>query len=260
MEIRQDLKPVEHLISRLISIGKEFEAMDNRWSHMKNNEDFDKVWLIEDKQKKYDIEEVYATGRDMALFMSEALQTINFNFTTYPTLTLIITRFKGTWIDLDLNKVIEKGNKAHDDLGLNNWAFRQMVEMFNDQLNLLKAVKQTLNLLKESDLYKLENGIPMKEEKSSGVTISNITNSNIAVSSDNANQNIEQSGDLFIKLKEAIESADIENKDELISSVQDMEVAVKSGSIAEPYKNFISLAANHVSIIAPFLPALTALL
>lgn len=260
MKIRKDLQEVEGLISRLISIGQEFRALDDRWSHMKNNEDFSRVWAIKDQSKKYAIEEVYATGRDMALFMSDALQSINFDFTTYPTLTSIIDRFKGTWIDSDLNKIKSEGEQSHKDLSLDLWSFRQMLEMFEDQINLASIVKQTLELLKNSDLYNLENGIPMKDKSQSTVTISNVTNSNIAVDSHKTTQHIDQSGEVFIKIIEAIQSTEIDNKEELIAAAKEMEVASRAGNITEAYKNFIALAANHMTVIAPFLPALTTFL
>ena len=260
MAIRKDLQEVEGLISRLISIGQAYHEMDSRWSHMKNNEDFERVWTIDDQQKKNSIEEVYADGRDMAMFMSDALRSINFDFTTYPTLTSIIERFKDTWIDLDLNKIKSEGEKAHKELGLNLWSFRQMLGMFADQIYLANTVKKTLGLLKESDLYKLENGIPMKDKNQGSVNITNVANSNIAVSSHKTSQHIAQSGDVFIKIIEAIESSDIDNKEELITAAREMEVASRAGNIAETYKNFIALAANHMTIIAPFIPALSALL
>lgn len=106
MNVRRDLNQVEGLISRLLSIGEEFHKMDSRWSHMKNNEDFEKVHNIDDLPKKYKIEGVYGTGRDIALFMAEALITINSDFSTYPTLTSIVRRFDGTWIDQDLTQIL----------------------------------------------------------------------------------------------------------------------------------------------------------
>jgi hypothetical protein len=171
--IRKDLQSVEALISRLLSLGKEFEAMDSRWVHMKHEEDFEKIWMLEDKSKQYKIENVYAKGRDMGLFMTKALFTINYDFSTYPTLTAIIDRFKDTWIDQDLSGINAEAKEAHDSLGLDNWAFNQMLGMFDDQIELGKAVRQTLNLLKNTGLYKQENGINIvnEEHKQSHATI-----------------------------------------------------------------------------------------
>ena len=164
MDIRKDLHQVEGLISRLLSIGKEFQEMDSRWSHMKNNEDFERIHDIKDLSKKHKIEDVYGIGRDMALFMSEALLTINSDFSTYPTLTSIINRFNDTWIDQDLSNVVPEAKKAQKELEFRSWALQQMYGMFEEQLKLNKAVKQTLNLLKESDLYKQENGLDIMSE------------------------------------------------------------------------------------------------
>ena len=113
MYIRKDLEQVKGPISRLISIGKEFETLDSRWSHLKNYEDFSKVWQIEDPSKKNKIEEVYNTGRDIAGFMSLMLQTINTDFSTYPTLTAIIDKFNDTCIDKDLSNIPAEAKKAH---------------------------------------------------------------------------------------------------------------------------------------------------
>ena len=63
MTIRTDLKEVEGLISRLISIGEEFKSKDNWWSHLKNKEDWERcVWSIDDGQQKSKIERIYCDG------------------------------------------------------------------------------------------------------------------------------------------------------------------------------------------------------
>lgn len=259
MSIRGDLKEVEALISRLTSIGEEFRSKDQWWSHLKNNEDYESVWHIEDQSKKAKIERIYSDGRDMGIFMSGALGSINSDFTTYPTLTKIIDRFQGTWIDLDLDSHLEVAKITHDELGLNNWAFVQMCETFQDQIDLAKVVKQTLNSLKESALYKMENGIPVEKE-SSGITIKNISNSNIALNSNNFDQRTGVDSAIFNELITAIKNSDIEHKEPLITAAEEMQQESQTGSIYNSYKNFIGLAANHMTIVAPFLPALAALL
>lgn len=98
MTIRADLKDVEPLISRLIAIGGEFNAKDRTWSHLKNKEDWSRIYSINDTILQGHLEDVYAMGRDMGGFMSEALLTINSDFTRYPTLTSIVESFKGTWV------------------------------------------------------------------------------------------------------------------------------------------------------------------
>ncbi|EOM7069715.1 hypothetical protein ACNCPD_003147 [Escherichia coli] len=259
MNIRGDLKEVEALISRLISIGSEFRSKDKWWSHLKNNEDYKYIWRITDQSKKTKIERIYSDGRDMGLFMSEALESINFDFTRYPTLTKIIERFENTWINLDLDTILAAAKEAHDELELNNWAFSQMCVAFQEQIDLAKVVKQTLETLQESNLYKIENGIPMEKENS-GIIISNISNSNIALNSREVDQRVNVSNTIFSELIDAIKNSDIEHKEPLVTAAEEMQQESQAGSIYNSYKKFMGLAANHMTVIAPFLPALTALL
>jgi len=97
----------------------------------------------------------------MAGFMADALLAVNYDVTRYPTLTSIIERFKGSWVYSDLDPVVEQAQRIHEELGLNCWAFNQMVALFKEQQTLANVVRQTLYLLKESNLYKKENGLPI---------------------------------------------------------------------------------------------------
>jgi len=260
MEVRRDLIDVEPLISRLLSIGEEYRNKDKWWSHLKNNEDWEQtVWPIKDGLKKEKIERVYANGRDMGLFMSDALAAINFDITTYPTLTSIVKRFESTWVYDDLQYVIDEAQQAFDELSLNSWAFNQMVTAFEEQMNLAEIVKQTLLLLEQSNLYKLENGLPVNNEKPS-INIQNVSNSNIAVQSEGVQQSIAINEQVFEDLLAAIKASDIESKEPIITAVEDMQAESKSGSIGDSYKAFIAAAANHMTLIAPFIPALTAMM
>lgn len=259
MNIRGDLKEVEALISRLISIGREFRSKDKWWSHLKNNEDYKCICRITDQSKKTKIERIYCDGRDMGIFMSEALESINYDFTRYPTLTKIIERFENTWINIDLDTRLSVAKEAHDELELDNWAFSQMCISFQEQIDLAKVVKQTLETLQKSNLYKIENGIQMKKENS-GIIISNVSNSNISLNSNEVEQRVDFSNAIFSELIDAIKNSATEHKEALVTAVEEMQQESQTGSIYNSYKKFIELAANHMTVIAPFLPALTALL
>lgn len=259
-DIRVDFREVEGLIARLLAIGEEFRSKDMNWAHMKNKEDWERnLHKIPDGMKRSFFERIYSDGRDMGLFMSDALQSINYDINTYPTLTSVIDKFKGTWIDSDLNPVIEEATKVHDEHELNCWAFSQMVVMFKDQMRLAQVVRNTLNLLKESDLYKLENGIPVNT-KTSNISISNVSGSNISVESSNVNQHIEGTDAIFADLMTAIDAADIDQKEALKVCVEEMKNARGSSGFSAAYKRFMTSAANHMTVVAPFIPALSALL
>lgn len=259
MKIRGDLKEVEHLIARLISIGAEFARKDSDWSHYKNNEDYEKVYGISDFSKRSKIERIYADGRDMAGFMADALQSINSDFTEYPTLSSIIEKFQDTWSSDDLKPIIQEAKDAAEELQFNNWAFRQMLSTLEEQLKLLDATSKSLQMLKTSDLYKLENGEKMAKENNS-IKFGDITNSNINFNSSNVSQTLTANYEVFSNIIEAIESSEIENKEALITATKAMEVESKTGSIASSYKNFMSLAADHLTVFTPFLAALSTFL
>jgi hypothetical protein len=259
MEIRGDLKEVEGLITRLVLFGGEFRSKDSQWAHLKNNEDFDQVHKITDFHKKYKIERIYSDGRDIAGFMASSLEAINYDFTQYPTLTKIVHRFEKTWVYEDLSPIVEDAKSAAEELQFNNWAFSQMLTLFNEQTELLKTIAETLESLKKSILYIKENGGEMKEQESK-IHIENVNNSNINLNSENVTQTIKTNNIVFVEMFEAIDSSEIKNKEELKKAVKEMETESASGSIASTYKKFISLAADHVTVFAPFLPVLATLL
>ncbi|EHA1127831.1 hypothetical protein FG475_22805 [Vibrio navarrensis] len=262
MKIRSDFEEVSGLIGRLISIGEEFRGKDNWWSHLKHKEDWGElVWPIKDHRVKSKIERVYSDGRDMELFLSEELESINYDITKYPTLTAVVERFDGTWIDEieALEQTLNEANEAKDQNDQSCWAFDQMVVTFKEQIALAKVVRQTLNLLKSTNLYKLENGIPVEKEIST-LHISNVSNSNISVQSENVSQQVHVNDALFDDIIKAIKSSEIDNKEPLVTAAEEMREGAKSGSILTAYQKFMGLAADHLTVLGPFLPALAALL
>ena len=262
MEIRKDFSEVSGLIGRLISIGEELRGKDHRWSHLKNKEDWgDLVWHIKEHNVKSKIERIYSDGRSMELFLSEELESINFDITKYPTLTSVVTRLDGPWIDdiEGLEKILKEAKEAKEQNGQACWAFEQMVLTFKEQIDLAKVVRQTINLLKQTNLFKLENGIPVEKENNV-VNISHISNSNIAVQSNNVTQQVNENSALFDEIITAIKSSDIENTDPLVTATEEMREAAKSGSMLASYQKFMGLATDHLTVLGPFLGALSALL
>ncbi len=65
-----------------------------------------------------------------------------------------------------------------------------------------------------------------------------------------------------VALMEALKMAakDLENKDAVIQSIEEMKSSIGQKSFAEKYNAFIQGVANHMTIFAPFIPALTQLL
>lgn len=159
MDIRSDFQPVSLLLSRLIQYAKVFEANNmTNWPHLKNREDFNAVYRLP-WESRGPLEAIYADGRDLAVFMSSRL--IEFNYPdTFPTLKSFVASFRGGWIDqIDLLRTASQ--KAKDVCsGLENtpWAVTQMIDLFDNQIELLLTIQQTIEGLKQSDIYKWEDG------------------------------------------------------------------------------------------------------
>ncbi len=159
MLIRPDLQIAAPLLSRLLEYAKVFNDHNmNRWPHLKNNEDFKKVYELPWEQKG-PLEEIYADGRNLAGFMASRL--IEFNHAgIFPTLKSFADSFNGGWLDqteiLISASSLAKSKAA--ELSHPPWAVRQMILLFDEQIALLAPIKQTIEALKQTDLYKWEGG------------------------------------------------------------------------------------------------------
>jgi RNA 3'-terminal phosphate cyclase len=79
---------------------------------------------------------------------------------------------------------------------------------------------------------------------------------NIGSTDQSTNINIDQS--VISKVRQAL-TAQVEESEQraaLLSALADMEQAGDKSALSAAYQRFISSAANHMSVIAPFLPAL----
>ena len=91
--------------------------------------------------------------------------------------------------------------------------------------------------------------------------INNITNGNANINStDNSvrNTNISYNdAKLFEKMLEVASNITEENKNDIIIAIEDMKNNYNRPSLKEKYYKFIEVAANHMALFAPFIPALT---
>ena len=88
--------------------------------------------------------------------------------------------------------------------------------------------------------------------------------SRVNINSQDSSVNVKNitSGDLFEELKKAIEK-NVDNDDkktELLRQVDEMEDAQGTDRFRECYNKFIATAANHMTLLTPFLPCLAQLL
>ena len=98
MDIRKDFESVATFMHRLAGLGEEFSRLNNKdWPHLKNREDFQKIYSLPDAQR-IQLEELYANGRDCATFMEFRLRGFN-DVGEFPSLTEYIDSFNGTWVN-----------------------------------------------------------------------------------------------------------------------------------------------------------------
>lgn len=91
--------------------------------------------------------------------------------------------------------------------------------------------------------------------------INNITNGNANINStDKSVRNINISyndANLFEKMSEVASNITEESKNDIIMAIEDMKNNYNKPSLKEKYYKFIEVAANHMVLFTPFIPALT---
>ena len=266
MEIRKDLLEISDLLQRLIVFSEVFsEKNEKEWSSLKNKEDFNRVYDLKN-ELRHPLEKLYATGREISGYLSLQLTAFN-EPNLYPTLSSFINSFKGGWLDeIDtLREIPENALKISNEFDNCPWAVGRMIKLFNDQLDMFEPIKRSLDILRETDLFKRENGEVLMGKKEEGNTYNISTvNGKVNVNSEDhsTNVSIKVEGNIFADIVEAIKSAEIEGKEKenLLYKVSELEKSIGGDSFIPKYKAFLQAAANHMTILAPFIPALSQLL
>jgi len=102
---------------------------------------------------------------------------------------------------------------------------------------------------------------PLHSGGNYNVTVSGV-NSRVNISSVDSSTNTVLSGDIFNDLRRAVESGvhDASTRAALIRKIDDAEKARDTDRFVQAYQAVVASAADHITILAPFLPALTRLL
>ncbi|MDU2228967.1 MAG: hypothetical protein E7E20_04670 [Haemophilus parainfluenzae] len=161
--IRQDFHPIPWQLQRLLEYSKTFDGYNiHEWSHLKNNEDFSDILLLE-WDVKQDLERIYMVGRDLAVSMAYNLTCFN-TPTICPTLNdfLNLNAFSNEgWIGQieDLEEISNKAKMRVYQLEKSPWAIREMIKLYDTQIKLLYEVRNCLTGLKRSELFLREQNI-----------------------------------------------------------------------------------------------------
>jgi hypothetical protein len=84
------------------------------------------------------------------------------------------------------------------------------------------------------------------------------SNSRVNIASTDRSTNVVVEGDVFGNLTAALRKNVRESPelDRLIAAIEEMRAKQKTPGFAAAYQKFVSISADHLGIIAPFLPAL----
>lgn len=281
MNIRKDFESAAPFLERLAGIGKKFqEFAGSTWPHMKSQEDFNKIYKLEQPMGGL-FETLYGDGRDMAYYMSEILQSFN-SYDIYPSMTDYVNEFDKNWCSassMENCHAMQTKLFPYRDDDNTPWAVRRMIRMWDEQVALLKSVNSTVYLLKQTDIYRLENReIQMSDLGNNSFNIGsvgvlgNVQGSRVVVgSTDNSNNidnsktsygNINSPQTIFNELKKAIEgsSAGAGEKQNLIQHVNAMEESAGKPSFLQRYQAFIESGAAHMTLLTPFIAPLSKLI
>lgn len=264
MDIRKDFDSASPYLHRLYGIGSTFRKLAiEDWSHMRNREDFDRVYRL-DQPLRSKFENLYGDGRDMAYFMSDQLRSFN-SIEDFPSMSSYVDSFDSCWSSsIDSHKERLADLSVYAGKSETPWAVRQMIRIWETQVKLLETVNATVNLLKQTDIYRIENGeIKVTDLNKQNINIGNVHGGKINIGSiDNAVTINISAHRVFENIKQALNSAELPTaeRDMLVQHVTDMEAEAGKPSFVQRYQNFIAASANHMTLLAPFIPALTKLI
>ncbi|MBK6365986.1 MAG: hypothetical protein IPF65_01675 [Polaromonas sp.] len=262
MEIRKDFESAATFLHRLAGIGQQFSIFNHDdWPHYKNEEDFERIYRLPENQR-FQFEKLYGDGRDCAIFMSSQLCSFN-DVGQFPSLSEYVDCLENTWAyeHESLQAFIDRIKVLSESLTNTPWAVKRMIELFDKQLRLLASVRQTVELLRQTNLYKIEKGeVPV--ERDSSINIGQITGKVNINSTDNSTNIAFESSPIFASLTDAISNSQIETaqKVQILAQVDAMKQAQGTTGFLQKYKDFMQNAANHMTVVSPFIPALTTLI
>ena len=202
----------------------------------------------------------------MAIYMQDTLASINYDFSKYPTLASIVEGFDESWVYGNYNsKVPDIAHEICASNDVNLFSVNEMVSLFKKQEKLLAAVRVTLNMLKESNLYKIEKGIPIMEDNPTNIHVSGITGSSININSNDSTASVKQTYNepiVFQEMINAIKSQGLGSEIEgmLIDNTQMLATSHETGTFNDVYKDFMQNISAHITVFTPFLPVLASLL
>ncbi len=112
----------------------------------------------------------------------------------------------------------------------------------------------------EYQRYTEKNSNKKIENHTTKTEIYNIDSSTVIINSKNSSININKNEVVFIDLLEKANQLNVPHKDEIIQSIENMRDNVNTPLFNEKYKEFMSVAADTMTVFSPYLVALASFL
>ncbi len=142
---------------------------------------------------------IYNTGRDLAVFISSRFGAF-YDVGTYPTLKSFVDSFDETWLNqINILEGIASSVNSEQEKWQNNWAYSEMVQLFEKEIEILRASNTILIDLRDSNTYRNKSGLPkkikMKKQKF------NINATNVQVGDNNQQQIVQAFSNLVEQIQ-----------------------------------------------------------
>ena len=152
--IRHDFASEAALLRRLIPIAHQFREwnMDD-WPHLKNNEDFRRIFSLPPGQKR-PLEHLYALGRDTAVDLSHQLIAF-MDVGKYPTFKGYVDNLEDylKYYPAKLESAIEGATATLAATGLQLYSIDGMLTLARRENDHIEALSAWIRLAKKSALY-----------------------------------------------------------------------------------------------------------
>lgn len=166
----------------------------------------------------------------------------------------------------DVSAMVEKGKISIDDVEIpveeGDKILRKLPSGTVEKYRVLdRGYQEKFKSIPASYNMEVEKLSNIKPSKSSGKTIYNLhgNNSRVNINSTDSSINIvdKSTDEFFAELRETVEKEiSGSEKEELIKRIEQLEKTEGTDNFPQKYSEFMAIAANHTTVLAPYFPAL----
>jgi len=263
--VQNDIINVDDLVNQIKLYVRKFRECEEFFIQCKNVENFERNLERNVPDVSYQIAEIYASGRDLAISVASYINeylAIEFNGllkTAIDKLELQLIGLK-SWAESEYTKISD----IYKNCGYNEWSVNHMLIRTKEMCEQISEILIFINTIKASYSYQIQSGeITMAEVRNlmraEMTTIHNSGNfHNSQVSTGNnttntmtINQNTNEELVLICqKLIDVIDQSSAEDKDKDIvkTIVYEMKGAENTSNLKDAYNKLTSALSNHITI------------